>query len=75
MAIDLLLEEAQGMSEASLMEVVRFMRFVKQENEKCRMASSVQSGNPVIRKPGLYKDMIFMADDFDDPIGDFKEYM
>lgn len=75
MAIDLLLEEAQGMSEASLMEVVRFMRFVKQENEKSRMASSVQSGNPVIRKPGLYKDMIFMADDFDDPIDDFKEYM
>ena len=34
MALELLLEEAQGMSEASLMEVVRFMRFVKQERFK-----------------------------------------
>ena len=34
MALELLLEEAQGMSEASLMEVVRFMRFVKQENNR-----------------------------------------
>ena len=74
MGLDLLLEEAQGMSEASLMEVVRFMRFVKQENNIS--ASNVSADNKtVIRKPGLYKNQIRMADDFDALLDDFKEYM
>jgi hypothetical protein len=69
MALDLLLEEAQGMSEDSLMEVVRFMRFVKQENNISAPQISAD-GKPVIRKPGLYKDQIFISDDFDAPLDD-----
>ena len=68
MALDLLLEEAQGMSEASLMEVVRFMRFVKSENKKNSAESAspdVEGSSHVIRKPGLYKGQIKMADDFE----------
>jgi hypothetical protein len=77
MALELLLEEAQGMSEASLMEVVRFMRFVKQENNRDLKESIPylpEDNKPVFRKPGLYKGQIVMADDFDAPLDDFKEY-
>lgn len=78
MALDLLLEEAQGMSEASLMEVVRFMRFVKMENNENleeSVSHNVEGNSTVIRKPGLYKGLIKMADDFNAPLEDFKEYM
>ena len=77
MALELLLEEAQGMSEASLMEVVRFMRFVKQENNRDLKESIPylpEDNKLVFRKPGLYKGQIVMADDFDAPLDDFKEY-
>ena len=77
-ALDLLLEEAQGMSEASLMEVVRFMRFVKMENNgnpEEPVSHYAEGSSNVIRKPGLYKGLIKMADDFDAPLEDFKEYM
>ena len=78
MALELLLEEAQGMSEASLMEVVRFMRFVKLENHNASENSILlekEGSKPAIRKPGLYKGQIRIADDFDAPVDDFKEYM
>ena len=32
MALDVLIQEAQGLTEESLMEVVRFMRFIKSEH-------------------------------------------
>ena len=34
MALDLLLQEAQGLSEDALMQVVRFMRFMKTESSE-----------------------------------------
>lgn len=70
MALELLLAEAQGMSEDAIMEVVRFVRFMKEESRR-----SSQPEAPVIRKAGKYRGMIAMTDDFDEPLDAFKEYM
>ena len=72
MAIDVLVAEAQGLSEDALMEVIRFVRFIK--NEK-RSAISDTDGGKAIRSAGKYRGKIQMAEDFDDPLEDFKEYM
>lgn len=69
MAIDLLIKETEGLSEDKLMEVVRFVRFIK-------LNSIDEKNNPVkTRKAGKYRGQGWMADDFDAPLEDFKEYM
>lgn len=42
-----------------------------EENKSVKLV--VLSSNPV-RKPGSAKGLIWMADDFDDPLPDFEEY-
>lgn len=77
MAYEMLLQEAQGMSEAALMEVVRFMRFIKleiQSEEAKNTTEPVNDKKDWIRKPGGMKGIV-MADDFDAPLEDFEEYM
>ena len=74
MALDLILQEAQGLSEESLMEVIRFMKFIKAEGMKAADAKSEMEYSKV-RKAGLYRGQIWMADDFDAPLSEFKEYM
>ncbi len=71
MAIELILQEAQGLSEESLMEVLRFMRFIKAESGT---AESAEERTPV-RRAGLYRGQIWAADDFDAPLDEFKEYV
>ena len=78
MAIDLLLQEAKGLSDDTLMEVVRFIRFIKADSLKAADTSGEK--NPereqkTMRKAGLYKHQIWMSDDFDAPLDEFKEYM
>lgn len=73
MAYEMLMQEAQGMSEAALMEVVRFMRFIK--GEAASHAESIEKTQSKIREAGLYRGKIVMSDNFDTPLEDFKEYM
>ena len=78
MAIDLILQEARGMTDDALMEVVHFMRYLKIESLRSTMDGSAEktaAGKRVIREPGLYAGKIQIADDFDAPIDDFREYM
>lgn len=78
MAYEMLMQEAQGMSEAALMEVVRFMRFLKGEHQaESKQSASAQDkdSSKWLRKPGGLRGKIVMADDFDAPLEDFKEYM
>lgn len=75
MALDILLQEAKGMSEEALMQVVQYMRFLKWEKKKPQETTSTAAQKPILRQPGLYQDMIQIADDFDAPMDDFKEYM
>ena len=73
MALELLIAEAQDMPDDALMEVVRFVRFIKEEAR--RAASAAPKEQPIIRKAGKYRGKIVIADDFDAPLDDFKAYM
>lgn len=77
MGLDLLLQETKGLSEEALMEVVRFVKFMKAESANdLRLASSNDTnGKKKIRSAGKYSGKGWMADDFDAPLNDFKEYM
>jgi len=73
MALDLLLKEAQDLSEDSLMEVVRFVRFIKLESQQSEEVSS-GTGHRRLRMAGKYRNQIWMSDDFDAPLREFEEY-
>ena len=78
MPIDALIQEAKGMTDETLMEVVHFMQYLKiapLRKSSFSFAFAGESKKTVYRKPGLYKDQIRIAAGFDDPLDDFKEYM
>ena len=78
MLIDMLLQEAKGMTDDAILEVVRFIQFLKIAPVKNVSSFAAQAGNEgkkVYRKPGLYKEQIKIADGFDDPLDDFEENM
>ena len=75
MAYELLLQEAEGMSDARLMEVIRFMRFIKKDpDEHVYSVQSKSSRSNWIRTPGGLSGKIMIAEGFDDPIEGFEEY-
>ena len=73
MPLDMLISEANGLSDDALMEVVRFMRFLKTERKETGNESG--EGGKKRRKAGMYAGQIWMAEDFDEPLEDFREYM
>jgi len=74
MPIDMLMAEAKELPESAIMDVLRYVRFIKIEYN--RVATPVpEADKPVIRKAGKYKGKIVMADDFDEPLDEFKEYI
>lgn len=78
MEFELLIREAQGLSESSLMEVIRFMKFIKREEaEKTGQtpARPCADRSKWIRTPGGLNGKIVMTEGFDDPIDGFEEYM
>lgn len=75
MAIEALLKEAKGLSEESVMEVIRFIKFLKQETQNPSYLPDSLPSQQKIRKEGLYKGQIWMSDDFNSPMDEFKEYM
>lgn len=76
MTLDTLLTEAQGLPEDALLEVVRFVRFIKSDIQArpSEISSSRAHGKPV-RTAGKYRGKIKMAEDFDEPLDEFKEYV
>lgn len=75
MELEMLMDEAKDMSEDTLMQVVQYMRFLKWEKLQPQAPSLSQEKKTVRRRPGLYQGMIQIADDFDAPLADMKEYM
>lgn len=78
MAYEMLMQEAQGMSEDALMGVIRFMRFIKGESKAEAPQSAAEQltdRSKWIRIPGGLSGKIIMSDDFDAPLDEFKEYM
>ena len=57
MALDILLQEVSGMSEADLNQIIRFVRFIKIEsaNEKNTDTVNKNTSGRVIRQAGIYK--------------------
>ena len=74
MPLEMLIQEAQGMSDEAIMEVIHFMQFLKIA-PRAASAGSDTSEKKIYRKPGLYKDQIVMLAGFDEPLDDFEEYM
>ena len=76
MTLDTLLTEAQGLPEDALMEVVRFVRFIKSEIQARPSGISLSRANEKpVRTAGKYRGKIKMAEDFDEPLDEFKEYV
>ena len=78
MTLDLVMQEARGMSDEALMEIVRLMRFIKIDSLGKTDASPIPSLYENIityRKAGKRRGQIRITDDFDEPLEDFKEYM
>ena len=75
MPLDLLLQETKGLSDEALMEVVRFIRFMKLETMNQSRRIEVPGEDRKVRHAGKYQGLIKIADDFDAPMDDFREYM
>lgn len=69
-----LVQQLQDLPERSLPEVLTFVEYLtwKSASQGEDKPLPVGKGN---RQPGTAKGMIVMADDFDEPLEDFKEYM
>ena len=79
MPLELLLQqEAKGLTDEELKEVIRYVRFIKIEagvSTKYSKSIITSTGKKKIRSAGKYRGQGWMADDFDAPLDDFKEYM
>ena len=75
MSVDALVEEARGLPEELIMNVLRYARALKLDYEADHPAVSYDSAVGWYREPGLLKGQIIMSDDFDEPLDDFAEYM
>ncbi len=71
MAIDLLLQEAQGLSEDTILEIVRFVQFIKQERNSQGEAAPGSRRSLSEKYAGKVK----MSEDFDEPLEEFRAYM
>ncbi len=74
MPFELLISETRGLSDEAIMEVVRFVRFMKYEAQN-NPAMIGKSEKKKFRTAGKYRGQGWMADDFDAPMDDFREYM
>ena len=72
MAIETLMQEAEGTSEEILEKVVSYLKFLKYE---AKNENASDPGKKKGRPYGIYQGAIKMSDDFDAPLDDFKEYM
>ena len=70
MGVDILIKEADGLSEEKIAEVVSFIQFLKTKKD-----SSVDSEKKPFRTPGGLKGDCVMAEDFDATPECFKEYV
>ena len=79
MPIDTIIQEAKGMTDDSLMEVVHFMQYLKIAPLRKNMVMTSSAGSAgqknIYRTPGLYEGQIKISEEFDEPLDDFKEYM
>ena len=72
MAIDNLIETAQKLSPEQFAMLLNFAKFLEQQSEKDEQSSRAAERERILEK---YKGKGWIADDFDAPLEEFKEYM
>ena len=75
MPIDVLIQEAKGMTDDALMEVIHFMQYLKiapVRKSYFGITPADQTKGTIYRVPGIYKNKIKIAEGFDNPFDDFK---
>ena len=75
MLIDVSMEEARGMPDDAIMDLVRHARSLKADRHAEAASAAPDAAGGWYRKPGLFKGQISMSDDFDAPLDDFEDYM
>ena len=73
MPVDVLVKEAQGLPDELIMNAVYYLRSLRANFENAN--SQALPENKKKRKAGLWKGLIKISDDFDEPLDDFEEYM
>ena len=71
MTVDQLIQETQGMTDDMLIQVINFARFLRTESA----AVPSEPDKRILREAGRRAGQIIIADDFEAPLDDFKEYM
>ena len=71
MPIELLMQEARGMSDTDIMVLVRFARLLKFDGDSAAGAVS-QNPRKKYREAGALRGQGWMAEDFDAPLEDFE---
>lgn len=74
MALEMLIREAEGLTDKEILEVVRYAQFLKisPRNVLFDNSSTEDNEETIYRKPGLYKGGIKILDGFDDLLDDFE---
>ena len=76
MPVEALVEEARGLSEKAIIEVIHYVKFLKfEESGFSNFDLPVTRPVRAKRKAGIWKGQVKMSDDFDEPLDDFAEYM
>ena len=73
MSVDVLMKEVQGMPEALIMDLVRYVRAMKSDHGLGDLDAKVDDTGEWYRKPGLLEGKIIISDDFDAPLDDFED--
>ena len=63
---DRVYEHLQHLPESVVAEVLDFVQFLEQKHQR--------HAQPPAREPGSARGQVWMADDFDAPLDDFKDY-
>lgn len=74
MALAEILKKEYYLSDEQVAQVINFAHFLAMQN-KPKPIGCREDGTPFYRKAGALKGKIFVSDDFDAPLDDFKEYM
>ena len=78
MPLEMLMEEAKGMTDDALMEVIHYMQFLKtvpQNTVVVAVSQTINNQEKLYRKPGIYKNKIKILEEFDNIPDDFEEYI
>ena len=74
MALADILRKEYNLSESQIAQIIDFAQFLQEKN-KPKPIGYREDGTPFYRRAGFYKGLGWLADDFDEPLDDFEEYM